>query len=201
MRPYDAVYRFDDEFYHALYNQYFVSLREHTQDVYLRINHEKLELEMELSEVILQVNAENRDLENQLVQQQAELIAVRGEALGYARELEALKSSGRSAAYFNGIFEGIRESIRYEEGENRIFFTFPDVPEAAELDVTLTSSCEDGRTETVLRCDGSGEFSAEPGGKYSVAIAEGTAVITLHIAAGSADGLCEVTFDLMDWVN
>ncbi len=201
MRPYDAVYRFDDEFYDALYNQYFVSLREHTQDVYSQINHEKLELEMELSEVILQAVAENRELENQLFRQQAELIATRGEALDYARELEKIKASGSSAEYFNNIFAGIRESISYSEAENMISFSLPDVPEVAQLVVTLTSTDASGKTETVLRCDGSEDFAAEPGGKYSVTIAEGTTAITMHIAAESTDGPCEVTFDLLDWVE
>lgn len=194
MRPYDAVYRFDDEFYDALYNQYFVSLRKHTQDVYLRYIHEKMDVERELE----QTAAENEVLQTQIEQKQAELIATRGEALDYARELEALRSSGNSADYINGIFAGIRESIRYEEEKNMISFTLPDVPEAAELDVTLTASYEDGSTETVLRCDGSEEFSAEPGGKYSVTIVEGTTAVTMHISADSTDGLCEVTFDLME---
>ncbi|MBR5312300.1 MAG: DUF5301 domain-containing protein [Clostridia bacterium] len=194
MRPYDAVYRFDDEFYHALYNQYFVSLREHTQDVYLRYIHEKMDVERELE----QTAEENELLQTRLEQKQSELIAARGEALGYARELEQLRSSGSSADYFSGIFEWIRENIRYEEEDKMISFMLPDVPEVSELDVTLTASYEDGSTETVLRCDGSEDFSAEPGGKYSVAIAEGTAAVTMYISADSADGPCEVILDLMD---
>ena len=201
MRPYDAVYRFDDEFYDVLYDHYFVSLREHTQDVYQRIHHEKLELEVKMAGQLLQANAENSELENQLVQKQAELIAVRGEALDYARELAELKAAGTSSEYYNAIFEGIRESMEYRESENMIFFTFPDVPETAYLHVTLTASYEDGTTLTVLRCDGFENFSVEPGRTYSVTIAEGTTAITMHIAAESTDGLCEVTFDLMDWVN
>ena len=198
MRPYDAVYRFDDEFYDVLYDHYFVSLREHTQDVYLRLNHEKLELEVELTGQLFQAAAENRELENQLVQQQSELIATRGEVLEYARELAELKASGVSSEYYNAIFEGIRESIVYSESENMISFLLPDVPESAQLDITLTSTDASGRTETVLRCDGNEEFTAEPGGKYSVTVEEGTAAIIMHIAAESADGPCETAFDLMD---
>ena len=197
MRPYDAVYRFDNEFYDELYNQYFISLREHTQDMYLRYIHERLDVERELE----QTTEENELLQTQLEQKHSELIATRGEALDYARELEKLKASGGSAEYFRGIFAGIRESMEYRKDENMVFYTFPDVPEAAYLDVTLTASYEDGTTRTVHRCDGSEEFSVEPGGKYSVTIADGTLSVVMYIAAESADGLCEVTFDLMDWVN
>lgn len=201
MRPYDAVYRFDDEFYDMLYNHYFVSLREHTQDVYLQYIHEKMDVERELTQQLEVSVSEKAHLQNQLDQKQAELIATRGEALEYARELSELKASGASSEYYNAIFDGIRESMEYRESENMIFYTFPDVPEAAYLHVTLTASYEDGTTRTVHRCDGSEEFSVEPGGKYSVTIAEGTLAVTMHIAAESTDGLCEVTFDLLDWVN
>ena len=112
-----------------------------------------------------------------------------------------LKAAGASSEYYNAIFEGIRESMEYRESENMIFYTFPDVPETAYLHVTLTASYEDGTTLTVLRCDGFENFSVEPGRTYSVTIAEGTTAITMHIAAESTDGPCEVTFDLMDWVN
>ena len=81
-----------------------------------------------------------------------------------------------------------------------ISFSLPDVPEVAQLVVTLTGTDASGKTETVLRCDGSEGFAAEPGGKYSVTIAEGTTAIIMH-AAESTDDPCEVTFDLMDWVE
>ncbi len=197
MRPYDAVYRFDDEFYDVLYDHYFVSLREHTQDVYMRINIEKMEAEQRLE----YANDDKEFYQYALEQKQAELIATRGEALEYARELAELKAAGASSEYYNAIFEGIRESIRYEKDENMIFYSFPEVPEVAYLDVTLTASYEDGTTLTVLRCDGFEDFSVEPGGKYSVTIAEGTTAITMHVTAESADGPCEVTFDLLDWAK
>ena len=160
-----------------------------------------MDIERELTQQLEVSASEKAHLKNQLDQKHSELVATRGEALEYARELAELKAAGASSEYYNAIFEGIRESMEYRESENMIFYTFPDVPETAYLHVTLTASYEDGTTLTVLRCDGFENFSVEPGRTYSVTIAEGTTAITMHIAAESTDGLCEVTFDLMDWVN
>lgn len=194
MRPYDAVYRFDDEFYDVLYDHYFVSLREHTQDVYLRINHEKLDAERELEQAM----EEKLWLQYQIARKQEELISARAD---YEMVLRQINAADGSADYFHAVFRAIRESITYSEAEKQIFFSLPDVPASAQLDVVLTGTDVSGKTETVLRCDGSDDFSAEPGGKYSVTIAEGTTAVTMHVTAESTDGPCEVTFDLMEWVE
>lgn len=194
MRPYDAVYRFDDEFYDILYNYYFISLREHTQDVYLRYIHEKMDAERELEQAM----EEKIWLQYQIARKQEELISARAD---YEMALRQINAADGSAAYFHAVFRAIRESITYSEAEKQIFFSLPDVPESAQLDIVLTGTDVSGKTETVLRCDGSDDFFAEPGGKYSVTIAEGTTSITMHVTAESTDGPCEVIFDLMDWVE
>ena len=103
------------------------------------------------------------------------------------------------------LFAEIFESIYYGKGgiseEPMVFFRFPNTPEVGALTVTLTSADTSGKTETVLRCDGSDDFTAEPGRWYSVSIGEETPAVTLHIVSDCTDNLCEVTFDLMDWVN
>ncbi len=103
------------------------------------------------------------------------------------------------------LFAEIFESIYFGKGgisqDPMVFFRFPNVPEVTGLDVTLTSTNTFGETETVLRCDGTEGFTADPGRWYSVSIEEGTAAVNLHIVSDCTDDPCKVTFDLMDWVN
>jgi len=193
-RPYDAVYRIDKEGYHMISATYYSQLREETQDQYQHLNSAKMaaERELELAE------EEKLRLEHQIVRKQEELISARAD---YEIALQQINASVGTSAYFHGIFRAVRSSIEYRESENMILFAFPDVPEAAQLDVTLTASYEDGSTRTVLQCDGNSDFAAEPGKEYSVTIAEGTTAITMHISADSTDGPCDVTFDLLDWAE
>ncbi len=88
MRPYDAVYRFDDEFYDVLYNYYFISLREHTQDVYLRYIHEKMDVERELEQAMQNTESLTNDLEKAL-QKEELLIQQYNEAKEREEELNA----------------------------------------------------------------------------------------------------------------
>ena len=88
MRPYDAVYRFDDEFYDILYNYYFISLREHTQDVYLRYIHEKMDVERELEQAMQTTESLTNDLEKAL-QKEEQLIQQYNEAMEREEELNA----------------------------------------------------------------------------------------------------------------
>ena len=103
------------------------------------------------------------------------------------------------------LFAEIFESIYFGKGgiveEPMVFFRLPNVPETADWNITLTSTDTSGKTETVLLCDGTEGFTADPGRWYSVSAEGDTSAVHLHIVSDCPDGPCEVTFDLMDWVN
>lgn len=190
MRPYDAVYRFDDEFYGMLYDQYFVSLREYTQDVYLRINHEKMATEQELE----QSEQDKTGLLEALRTEQERTKTTLQQVSSYIM----LKASTQSSDYYHALFDSIYQGLTVHGHGKELRFKLPDIPELSYLNLLIIGESE---TDGIPQVDYYGasrnlDHSWESG-IYPVSVPDGVTALTMYLSVESADGLCEVEYDLM----
>lgn len=223
MRPYDAVYRFNDEFYRELYDHYFCSLREETMKVYLDINHEKMAVENDLTQQIanhqqtieeLQVMLQNErvtteelqtmlqnergtteELQTALKFERAYTEEVMAELMKAAREDAADETSGQPSEYYYDLFEQIADSVKVSG--HWVTFTLPDAPEIPYLTIhTVGRALKDGISDVrFYGTDCNIRHTWESGEPFQIPTDDLT-WLTMHLSVISADGLCEVSYDL-----
>ncbi len=214
MVPYDHVYRIDKEYLTSVTSAYHSEQLEETTSVYTRLTHEKLDVQQELEQQLTDHQKKMDELEDALLNEQGSTEELQA-ALLYEQEytgevMEVLMSAAReevqeetsvqSSEYYRSLFEEIYQSIKTNRGW--LWYTLPDAPEVPNLTVYAVGEKMSGGVSKVNYYGAGSNIDHvwKPGDTHQIPT-DGLTELTLYLSVISADGLCEVEYDLMEFLK